>query len=66
MCPSTSTVHALLHPPQSTVKGQNSTGIPDAMINGVKDVWVQKSTLRIPLHVQFYSCCTINMGFKKN
>jgi hypothetical protein len=47
-------------------KRANSTGIPEAMINGVKDAWVQKSTLRIPFHVQLYSCFTITMWFKKN
>jgi hypothetical protein len=44
----------------------NSAGFPDVMINGMKHVWVQKSTLRIPLPTQPYSCCTITMGFAEN
>jgi hypothetical protein len=41
---------------------ENSTGLPDMVISGVKHVWVQKSTLRILLTLKPYSCSTITTG----
>jgi hypothetical protein len=45
---------------------ENGTGLPDMVISGVKQVWVQKSTLRIPLSLRPYSCPTITTALANN
>jgi hypothetical protein len=43
-----------------------STGHHDVMTNGMKYTWAFKTTLRIPLFIQPYNCCSITMGFTEN
>jgi hypothetical protein len=55
-------INCLCIPPCSTVYHTciraNNAGVSDTGISDVKCAWVQKSTLRIPVHVVPHTCCS--------